>query len=367
MHRQLAGDFCFIATTRMREERKKLGYGMDCRPDYVHCIFESDEENQLCRKWIDGADVVIAGSAPYKLLRRRIREGKPVFRYAERVYKNGPEPAKFLPRFLKWHLEYPAGKPVSLLCASAYTAGDYASFDLFRGRAYRWGYFPECKHYEPAALMDGKKPASILWCGRFLDLKHPDDALYAAKTLKEEGHSFQMDLIGTGEMEDALSGYIRDHGLEEQVRLLGPMKPEQVREKMEKASIFLCTSDFHEGWGAVLNESMNSGCAVVASHAIGAVPFLIDNGKNGLIYENGNRDMLIERIRYLLDHSAEREKVGMNAYRTITEMWNADVAAERFLLLADSAVGEREVPVFAEGPCSPAQIIHNDWFEKGNL
>ena len=36
-----------------------------------------------------------------------------------------------------------------------------------------------------------------------------------------------------------------------------------------------------EGWGAVVNEAMNSGCAVVADHMIGAAPWLIRQGENG--------------------------------------------------------------------------------------
>ena len=43
---------------------------------------------------------------------------------------------------------------------------------------------------------------------------------------------------------------------------------------MESSHIFLLfTSDRNEG--AALNESMNSGCAVVASDAIGSVPYLM--------------------------------------------------------------------------------------------
>ena len=34
---------------------------------------------------------------------------------------------------------------------------------------------------------------------------------------------------------------------------------------MEKADIFLFTSDRREGWGAVANEAMNSACALVVS------------------------------------------------------------------------------------------------------
>ena len=37
--------------------------------------------------------------------------------------------------------------------------------------------------------------------------------------------------------------------------MLGSMTPEQVREHMEESILFLFTSDFGEGWGAVLNEA----------------------------------------------------------------------------------------------------------------
>ena len=57
---------------------------------------------------------------------------------------------------------------------------------------------------------------------------------------------------------------------------------------MEQADVFLFTSNYLEGWGAVLNEAMNSACAVVAGHGIGAVPFLLKHGKNGLVYKTGN-------------------------------------------------------------------------------
>ena len=79
---------------------------------------------------------------------------------------------------------------------------------------------------------------------------------------------------------------IREKKLEDCVHMLGAMSPDEVRKHMEQANIFLFTSDRNEGWGAVLNEAMNSGCAVVASHAIGSVPYLIKNGNNGYIYEN---------------------------------------------------------------------------------
>lgn len=60
--------------------------------------------------------------------------------------------------------------------------------------------------------------------------------------------------------------------------------------------------------GAVLNESMNSGCAVIASDAIGSVPFLIKNGVNGIIYKDGNQKDLSQVLMELLDNPEKRKK-----------------------------------------------------------
>ena len=90
-----------------------------------------------------------------------------------------------------------------------------------------------------------------------------------------------MELIGGGEMFNLISETISEKGLEQNVKLLGTMSPVEVRKRMEKASIFLFTSDQNEGWGVVLNEAMNSACAVVANQEIGAVPFLINHSENG--------------------------------------------------------------------------------------
>ena len=102
---------------------------------------------------------------------------------------------------------------------------------------------------------------------------------------------------------------------------------------MENANIYLFTSDRNEGWGAVLNESMNSGCAVIANRDIGSAPYLIANNVNGLIYSNENE--LYQYVVQLISDSAMREKLGRNAYKTITEVWNAEVAAQRILQLAE--------------------------------
>ena len=361
------GNYAFVATDKVPDDRLALGYGREVIPGYILFAHKSTQELARCRELINESDIVIAGSAPEHLLRERIKEGKLIFRYSERPLKKGLEPLKYFPRLLRWHLRNPVGKPIYMLCASAYTAADYAKFGLFRNRCYKWGYFPEVKRYEKKTLFVQKENESpkILWCGRFLDWKHPDDAVQVAERLYREGYQFELDFIGTGALEQQLAEMIRERNLDNCVRLLGAMPPEQVREHMERANIYLFTSDRNEGWGAVLNEAMNSGCAVVASHAIGSVPFLMKDGENGLMYESGNIDMLYEKVKFLLDHPEEQVRLGRAAYHTIADEWSAEIAAERFIELAQRILdGEKHPDLFDEGPCSKAEIMKEGWATK---
>lgn len=369
--RQKNIEYVFVSLEPTPDERTSLGYAdMNHSCSFVLPAYASAENQQAAQKLLDEADVAIFGSCPDALISRRAGQGKLCFKFSERYFKNVGGFRRTLHNFASaWrHLKPFERKNVYFCCSSAFTAADVNRYTDFQGRTYKWGYFPEVKHYELDTLMQGKASVSggavsILWAGRFLDLKHPDEAVRLAAALKQKGYAFRLDLIGTGELESALRAMIEEEQLCDCVTLLGSMPPEQVRAHMEKADIYLFTSDFQEGWGAVLNESMNSGCAVVASHAIGSVPFLLEDGKNGLIYENGSSAHLQRQAERLLDDAALRRRLGEAACRTMETTWNAEVAAERFLNLCQHLLaGEKSPELYADGPCSRAEILRNDWF-----
>lgn len=351
-------EFYFIATSEMRRERREMGYAMADVPDFVRYAHRAQHEREACIRLIDEADVLIAGAAPEELIAPRIRGGKLTFRYTERLFKQEPSFLEFPKKWAAQHLRNPWGKAVYLLCAGAYTAGDYARLGLFSDRAYRWGYFPETA---PRKTIQ-KRPGTILWAGRLLDWKHPDDALQAALALIGEGYDLSLEIVGAGDLANVLEERLRGSGLQSRVRLCGALDPAGVRARMEEAEIFLFTSDRQEGWGAVLNEAMSAGCAVVASHAAGSTPCLVEDGKNGLIYRSGDVDMLREKLRYLLDHPGKRTAMGVKARETIETTWNAETAALRLCALARQLLkGEGSPELFDSGPLSKAPVIRNDW------
>ena len=375
MKQKIGKNFIFMETMPMEKERLDMGWE-PIRENYVFRTYESNESEKKAKKIAVDAEIVILGSASDNYIIQRLKTKKLTFKYAERFYKTGLT-LRNLPHAAAgaWlHHGRFQRYPLYMLCASAYTPADAAIFHNYVGRTYKWGYFPEVKRYDVAELMEKKQAAasvgeehsriSILWAGRLIGWKHPEAAVQLAASLKEKGYSFRMSMIGNGEMEMQLHDMIREKGLEDCVEMLGAMPPEEVRRHMEKADIYLFTSDFNEGWGAVLNESMNSGCAVVASHAIGSVPFLIKNGENGLIYENGNQLDLEKQVLRLLEDGAFRKKIAENAYETMINLWNAETAAERFLTLTEKLLkNENTDSLFLDGPCSKAAILKNDWYQ----
>ncbi len=352
----LCDEYIFVATSEMGIERKKLGYVNNNVPAYVRLAYKSEECATACREFVNSADAVIIGAAPNDWVKERIKNKKIVFRYAERPLKEGIEPIKYFPRLVRWRKWNPHKSPIYMLCASAYTASDYAKFGLFKNKTYKWGYFPETKTYDVTALLDQKSSTEILWCGRFIDWKHPDDVIKVVARLKQEGYSFKLKMIGRGDFENVITSMISEYDLSDCVELLGSMAPERVRCYMEKAGVFLFTSDKKEGWGAVLNEAMNSGCAVVSSRAAGATPFLVRDGENGIIYESENVEDLYKKVKYLLDHSEEQKRLGRAAYHTIIDEWNGEDAARRFVKLAGSLHNVENIELFVSGPCSKANI-----------
>lgn len=370
MQRETEGMFTFVATEKISQKRLEMGYeDMDRKYPFVLIAYEDAARKKEAMRLALESDVVILGSAPDRYIEKRLKQRKLTFKYNERFFKTPMTWKNYGKRKLGawlYHGRFQA-YPLYMLAASAYTAWDCARFKNYPDRVYRWGYFPQVKEQEPDMLFQKKKQnpkPTLLWAGRFLDWKHPDDAVCLAEDLKKAGYDFRLDLIGNGDMQQTLETMIRRKGLQEQVSLLGAMPPEKVRTYMEQADIYLLTSDFGEGWGAVLNEAMNSGCAVAASHAVGSVPFLLQHGKNGMIYENGNHRQLLSTVSELLEQPEKRRQLGQNAYETLRTLWNADTAAARLMQLAEQLQETGDSSLFETGPCSKAAVIKNDDIEK---
>lgn len=362
--KQYCDEFYFIATTPITEERLKLGYAdMNYQYDFVVRTYDKSTSTKQLKEILSECDAVLFGACPDSYIDYRINKGKLSFLTTERFFKKG-----------MWRRFYPASRrkvfnrtvkfknnDYYVLCASAFVSFELSLLGFPSQKCYKWGYFPQvdCPDKYPERNNDKLK---ILWVGRMLSLKRADSALKACSYLMKAGVDFQLDFIGDGECREDLKRLGEKLKISEKISFLGSMSPENVREAMLGADIFLFTSNFREGWGAVLNESMSCGCAVLASSAVGSVPFLIEDGKNGVVYKYGSQRDFNKKLKILAENKEKRMNLGKNAVDTIKNLYSADIAAQRLVEFINSK--DRECCKYTEGPMSLAKIIKNNWYRK---
>ncbi|MCI7789671.1 MAG: glycosyltransferase family 4 protein [Lachnospiraceae bacterium] len=365
LYQKLGGDFAFIQTEPMEEDRVKMGWGSEIASiPYLKLYYEEPEN---CAKLMMDSDIVIFGGVEDEnYIKPRLQAGKIVIRASERLYREG-QWKSISPRGRKKkyedHTQY-RDSQVYLLCHGAYVASDFEIIKAYPEKKFKWGYFPEVHEYNLESLFfrklhldgNGNHQVSILWAGRFLKLKHPEYAIKIARYLKKEGISFHLDMVGGGELEDKLHRMSEKYHLQDEITFHGFQPPKNVRRFMEEADIFLFTSNYLEGWGAVLNESMNSACAVVAGHGIGAVPFLVQNEYNGLVYKTGNYKEFEEQVVRLAKDEKLRKELGIHAYETMVSLWNPKEAAKRLYEFCEGLL-QGKVEPREEGPLSIAPVI----------
>ena len=353
---RLADEFWFVST----DSSGSQGFQVNTEAEYVLHYDMKEDNDKAVQKIID-ADIAIMGSCPNELVELRAKTNKLTYIYSERLFKKGIW-RRFIPRtrkcinsrFLKC-----SDKNVYVLAASAYLPFDLSLIGFPLNKVLKWGYFPQCKEYENIEeLINNKKKHSILWVGRFLQWKHPEYAIGAVYLLKKRGYSVELNMIGEGECFCKISDMIKKLSLEDCVFLHGSKDSVTVRSFMEKSEVFLFTSDKKEGWGAVLNEAMNSGCAVVASDGTGAAPWLIEHKKNGMIYKSGNVNDLFLKTKMLLDDCDMQRSIGREAYLTIKDQWNEKNAAERLVDISKNLIEHKDYE-FQSGVCSKVPIIKN--------
>ncbi len=360
LRRELGDDFTFIQTMPMEEERVAMGWGVDVRQlPYVQCLYQDE---YACRRTIAESDVVLFGwSQREDIAAKRLASGRVTMRVSERLYREGQWKA-VSPRGLaakyQEHIKY-RKKNVCMLCAGAYTASDFHLIGAYPGKLFRWGYFTRLRTYSEEQfntmkVQDGR--LHIVWAGRFIPLKHPEYVVRLAGTLRDKGCPFFVHMLGDGELEPQIRQDVERAGLAESFRFYGYTEPERVRDVMEQCHIHLFTSNHLEGWGAVVNEGMNSGCVEVVNEQVGAAPYLIRHGENGLVYPKDRYEKMEALVLDLFENWETRRRMGRAAYETIRDVWNAEYAAKELLRFAEGLLRGEIVPG-KEGPLTAAPIL----------
>lgn len=146
-----------------------------------------------------------------------------------------------------------------------------------------------------------KDKKSFLYVGTLCKRKGIKDLIEAFDKLNNHD-SWSLILVG----EDLENGYyqkvVEKKRLGKQVIFVGPIKGEKIKSYYSSADVLILPSKF-DGWGAVLNEGMFNGLAMIGSDQCGGAHHIIDNNKNGFIFKAGNTKELSSKMQSYVDNN----------------------------------------------------------------
>lgn len=127
-------------------------------------------------------------------------------------------------------------------------------------------------------------------------------------------------VIGGGEEKTKLEEMIKQKGLDKKIFLIGQM--ENAYKLITAFDIFVLPS-VKEGFPFAILEAMSAKLPVIATR-VGAVPEIIENGKNGFIVDPGNPAALASKIKDLLASDHLYKEFSIQGHQTVLFKFSED-------------------------------------------
>ena len=111
---------------------------------------------------------------------------------------------------------------------------------------------------------------------------------------------------------------ILKNGLEKKISFLGRVEEQRITDLFRSADCFLLPSRY-EGFGMVIAEAFSYGLPVIAFDN-SAMPYLIKNGKNGILVKDGDHRSFAGAIESMLGPDPKREAYHEHALQTYRDL-----------------------------------------------
>src|SRR3954469_18392032 len=160
-----------------------------------------------------------------------------------------------------------------------------------------------------------------------------DYALFMGRLSAEKGcwtliHAFEqlpavkLKIVGTGPMEQELRNYVRDKGICN-IEFLGFKSGDEKWQILRNCLCLVLPSEWYENFPVTVLEAYMASKPMVASR-MGGLPYIVEEGKSGLLFEAGKPEELAKKIHYLVDHPEEAARMGASGRRLSETKYGPD-------------------------------------------
>jgi glycosyltransferase involved in cell wall biosynthesis len=173
----------------------------------------------------------------------------------------------------------------------------------------------------------------VVYLGRLSSEKGLWTLLRAFEALKDP----LLKILGTGPLEAALKGYVRERGITN-IEFVGFKTGPEKWELLKGSLLAVVPSECYETFGMVVLEAYAAGKPVVASD-IGGLSYIVRNGKSGMLFQPGSVADLTEKVRYLIERPAEIEAMGRYGRQLVETEYGPDRAYMTLMGIFDKVRG----------------------------
>lgn len=156
--------------------------------------------------------------------------------------------------------------------------------------------------------IENRNPNSVLMLFSKASVKGSEYALNCLNQLKKKNNLLKLTLFST---------YNRPDNIESWIDFVKLPSPDRLRELYNSNAIFVSPSHI-EGFPLPPAEAMCCGCAVIASD-IGGHREYCEDGKNSLLFEPGNQQVLENKISYLINENTIRFNLAKSGHENIVK------------------------------------------------
>ncbi len=135
----------------------------------------------------------------------------------------------------------------------------------------------------------------LLYFGRISEEK---GIITLLKAMKKLNNNVPLYILGTGALEDEVKAFIKNHNLEDKVKMFGFKSGDELKTFVAQAKCIILPSEWYENGPYAIMEAMSQGKPVIVSR-FGGLPEIVEEGKTGFIcnpFDSNDLKNCIEKV-----------------------------------------------------------------------
>ncbi len=173
----------------------------------------------------------------------------------------------------------------------------------------------------------------IVAAGRLSEQKNYKMLIDAIKLVSEEFSDVSLDIYGVGGLEEQLVSYIKEKGLDGNVKLMG--RSNELYNIYKQSDLYVLSSDY-EGMPNALAEAMAIGLPCISTDCKTGPRDLIDDGINGFLVPCNDSETLAKKIKAVFEMSQQEQKeLGEKAREKIIDFCGEASSVDRLVQLVE--------------------------------